>query len=128
MPAASAQIIDNGDSAQITMTNSGPHSITYTDGTTTVTADKFVLLRDRKPGSTNSAVDPIIDDILRDHLAMDRNDLSFSLDDKSFVVNGLPQPAEITDRFRKKYVVGQKDSYSYLRKEHSISTSVTTDH
>ena len=77
--------------------------------------------------AANNSVDPIIADILSENLARGKNGLSFTLNYKSFVVNGVTQPREITDRFRQKYVLGKKDAYAYTQKDNSITSVVTID-
>lgn len=119
------------------LTDTGRLSYSATTQLGTVTADKVsilgttnterVVVVNKNSSTPNSAIDPIINDIIRDNLATDKKDLSFKLDRKNFVVNGLTQPREIADRFRQKYVQGKKDAYFYMQKDNSITSSVTID-
>jgi bla regulator protein BlaR1 len=58
----------------------------------------------------------IIDEMAREGLVNDRNNVSFTLTDKTFVINGLVQPNEIFQRYRQEYVpvhAGENWNWNY---------------
>lgn len=70
------------------------------------------------------ATEPIIADILDQHLASDPKNFSFSLDNNRMLVNNVRQPESVFQSFHKKYVLEKSDSYSYARNGDGVVSSV----
>jgi predicted transcriptional regulator len=51
----------------------------------------------------------IIDQMAREGLINNRKDLSFTLTDKTFVINGLVQSGDVFERYRREYVPADAD-------------------
>ncbi len=73
-------------------------------------------------------VDPIIQDMVEQKIVPEhQEELSFELNNNSFIVNGKKQPAEIHERFKKKYLKKSGDYFRFSRKNGSTSTSIKLD-
>jgi len=124
-------ITDNGttEDVLITTTVSGDGS-SNTSGGGNVNATSYSVDSVRAYstlGYNNTITDgnrPILDAILEEHLASDTKELSFSLTYHHFIINGVHQSDEVFNRFRDRYVKGKKDSYNYIRKDGSITSTI----
>jgi bla regulator protein BlaR1 len=73
-------------------------------------------------------IDPIIQDMVEQKIVPKHQDeLSFELNNSSFIVNGKKQPIEIQERFRKKYLKKKGDYFKFSRKNGHSSTSINLD-
>jgi bla regulator protein BlaR1 len=73
-------------------------------------------------------IDPIIQDMVEQKIIPEhQEELSFELNNNSFLVNGKKQPAETHERFRKKYLKKNGDYFKFSRKNGSTSTSIKLD-
>ena len=126
--ASSYSAASTGDDTAIYLPSSGVQ--------TTATPQRTeVTITSQAPNSIatlQTGTDPnhsIIEDILKANLATDPNHLSFRLSRKSFSVNGVTQDKETTDRFIKKYVIGNDSAfttYAYNKRDGQTSSSVQT--
>lgn len=60
---------------------------------------------------------PIIDEMVSEHLIDNREELSFTLNNKELIINGVRQPEEVLQRYRKKYLGDVKDYIMYSKKK-----------
>lgn len=65
----------------------------------------------------------IINDLTDKGIIENDPEVSFSLDNNAFVVNGKTQPDDVFAFFRKKYIKHSQDHFHYTR----IGSSTTTD-
>jgi len=73
-------------------------------------------------------IDPIIQDLVEQKIVPEhQEELSFELNNNSFIVNGKKQPIEIHERFRKKYLKKKGDYFKFSRKNGHTSTSINLD-
>ena len=70
-------------------------------------------------------IDPIIEDMVEQKIILPHpEDVSFELNNKTFIVNGKKQPAEVHERFKKKYLRKDEDYFKFSRKNGSTSTTI----
>lgn len=73
-------------------------------------------------------IDPIIQDMVEQKIIPEhQEELSFELNNSSFIVNGKKQPTEIHERFRKKYLKKKGDYFKFSRRNGHSSTSINLD-
>jgi hypothetical protein len=73
-------------------------------------------------------IDPIIQDMVEQKIIPEhQEELSFELNNNSFIVNGKKQPAEIHERFKNKYIKKNGDYFKFSRKNGNTSTSIKQD-
>ena len=74
---------------------------------------------------TYSLIDPIIADMVKEKIIPPhQEEMSFELNDHSFIVNGKKQPAEVHDIFEKKYLKKEGDYFKVTRKNGNTSTTI----
>lgn len=74
---------------------------------------------------TNRLIKPIIEDMVEEKIiAPQQDEISFELNDDRFVVNGKKQPAEVRDRFKKKYLKKKGDYFKFSKKNGNTSTTI----
>src|SRR5438552_9688521 len=67
-------------------------------------------------------IDPIIEDMVEQKIILPHpEDVSFELNNKTFIVNGKKQPAEVHERFKKKYLRKDEDYFKFSRKNGSTT-------
>ncbi len=82
--------------------------------------DRLAMVR-----SNQKILLPVIDEMTSEHLIDNRDELSFTLNDKELIINGVRQPDEVFQRFRKKYLGDPKDYIIYSKKKGGYeSTSI----
>ena len=91
--------------------------------------DKLNLLQnsgfEQQQWNNNSQIDLIIEDLVEEKIIPPhQEDVSFELNNNAFIVNGKKQPAEVHERFRKKYLKKQGDYFKFSRKNGSTSTTI----
>lgn len=70
-------------------------------------------------------INPIIEDLQEEKIIpMQQDETSFELNDKTFIVNGQKQSAEIHGRFKKKFLKRDGDYFKFSRKNGHTSTSI----
>ena len=70
-------------------------------------------------------IDPIIEDMVEEKIIPPhQEEMSFELNDDTFIVNGKKQSAEVLDRFKKKYLKKDGDYFKFTRKNGSTSTTI----
>ncbi len=67
----------------------------------------------------------LISDLKSDGIIKDDKDLTFSISDKEFIVNGNKQPDEVQERYAKKYNIGQGVKLFYSKKSDGKHSSVS---
>jgi hypothetical protein len=76
-----------------------------------------------EPPRANKYISRIIDELIDKGIIPDDVKLTFSLDNEALTVNGVKQPDEVFQAFRKKYIKHTGDHLSY---EHSGSSSISS--
>ena len=70
-------------------------------------------------------IDPIINDMVEEGLLPPhQEEMSFELNNGRFTINGKKQPADVHERYRKKYLKKDGDYFKFSRKNGSTSTSI----
>jgi hypothetical protein len=73
-------------------------------------------------------IHPIIEDLIAEGLIPpQQEELSFELNNKSLIVNGKKQPAEMHEKFKNKYIKKDSHLFKYSRKNGSTSTTINID-
>ena len=76
-----------------------------------------------EPPRANKYISRIIDELIDKGIIPDDVKLTFSLDNEALIVNGVKQPDEVFQAFRKKYIKHTGDHLSY---EHSGSSTISS--
>jgi hypothetical protein len=77
-----------------------------------------------EPPRGNKYISRIIDELIDKGVISDDLKLTFSLDNEAMTVNGVKQPDEVFQAFRKKYVKHTGDHFSYVRSGSSVISTV----
>lgn len=72
----------------------------------------------------NSLTDNILEDMKKDGLITQKDELSFRLNQDEFVVNDKRQPANVLKRYKEKYVKNPSDTYTYAKSGGHTSSHV----
>lgn len=72
----------------------------------------------------NSEAEKILEDMRKDGLIKDKNNLSFQLSKENFIVDGEKQPDEVWRRYKEKYIKKPSDTYMYLKSYNRTTISI----
>jgi hypothetical protein len=74
--------------------------------------------------SQNPSIATIINDLLANKLIQSETNVSFTLNNSEFIVNGKTQSKGMHDKFKTKYLKHPADRYKYSRQGNSTSTEI----
>lgn len=74
-----------------------------------------------------TVLDDIIDDLVSAGIITETNPLSFRINQREMVVNGVQQPEALKRQFHDKYVKKPSNTYSYSRNGGTTTSTVVTD-
>ena len=83
-----------------------------------------MIQRRRQVGRNQQFIEPIIRVLLDERVITDDQHLSFTLNQDGLIVNGVRQPAELFERFRKEYLTNPQNEIIYAKKDGSESTTI----
>lgn len=86
--------------------------------------NELLLAQDQQFHNSNHELASILADLAEANVIDDKNNFSFSLDDKELIVDGKKQSVSLHEMLRKKYIKHKKDYYRYKAKPNSRSTDV----
>lgn len=86
--------------------------------------NELLLAQDQQFHNSNHELASILSDLAEANVIDDKNNFSFSLDDKELIVDGKKQSGSLHEMLRKKYIRHKKDYYRYKAKPNSRSTDV----
>ncbi|HMG67095.1 MAG TPA: hypothetical protein VK588_05385 [Chitinophagaceae bacterium] len=70
-------------------------------------------------------INPILEELQEEKIiSLPQDETSFELNNKVLIVNGKKQPAEIHERFKKKFLKKDGDYFKFSRKNGHTSTSI----
>ena len=77
--------------------------------------------------NSNDVISDIIDDLSAAGIDVDRNKLSFKLNNDELIVNGKQQDSGLHQKLRSKYINNKKDHFIYKTDGHSTSTDINNE-
>jgi bla regulator protein BlaR1 len=90
--------------------------------------DRNRLLADQAHLSElRNLTDPILDDLLEDHLIKNKDEASFELDKDKLIINKMRQSNAIHKKYKEKFIKRAKDHYIYSASKGSTHTDVNVD-
>lgn len=90
---------------------------------TNASVDRLIANRARE--ESGKLIKGIVEDLKNDGIVKDTETISFSINNKELIVNGVKQPDAVHQKFRKKYLKGESDNINFSRDKNTSHSHIS---